>query len=143
MTPETAFLARMMEVAPDDADRMYLGKGPQQPVLPVAIVLLIDDIRDSHLRGGQWHGRARIQLDVYMAEASDVDSYAEANTFYERLHGVEDGSALAGYRGHVGGTPGGMFIEEIRRLDRQSLYEPDEMRLVRIRADYFVYYRAH
>lgn len=143
MTPETAFLARMVDVLPDDADRMYLGKGPQQPVLPVAIVLLIDDIRESHLRGGHRHGRARIQLDIYMGESSGVDSYGQASDFYDRLHGPEDGSGLGGFRGHVGGSPGGMFLEEIRRLDRQTLYEPNELRLVRIRADYFVYYLVH
>jgi len=110
---------------------------------PLGVDTLIDDVRESHLRGGHRHGRARIQLDVYAGESSGVEPYQLASEFYETLHGPEDGTALGAYQGHVGGTPGGMFIEEIRRIDRQSFYEPDEMRLVRIRADYFVYYRTH
>lgn len=142
MSPEVAILQRIQEALPDVADQFYMLKGPQQPVLPVGVIQLVDDPKDVHLRGGQIFGRARIQIDIYAGESSGSEPYQQAENLAFQVHGDEAGSCLAGFRGHVGGSPGGLFIECIRRLDRQSFYEPDEKRLARMRMDYFVYYRG-
>jgi len=141
MTVERAFLTLMETIDPTAADRMFMLHGPQDPVLPVVVVLLVDDPAAYHLRGRNRSGRARVQLDVYAGERSGADAYGLASDFADTLDGDGAGSGLSGFRGHVGSSPAGMFLESVQQIDRQSLFEPDELRLVRIRLDYFAYYR--
>ncbi len=139
MSPEVATLARIQEIAP--TARVYMLKLPQQPTLPAAVILLVDDTKAYHLRGGSFSGRARVQIDVYAAEASGIDPYTEAADLADTIHGDEAGSGLSAFQGLAGGSPDGLFLTGVFREDRQASYEADERRTVRIRQDYFVYYR--
>lgn len=141
MSPEIAVLQRMKDVVPAAAARMFMLKLPQQTALPAAVVLLVDDPKEYHLRGGSAWGRARVQIDVYAGESSGADPYADAESLADAIHGDEAGSGLSGFRGHVGGSPGGLFLSGVFRVDKQALYDADELRLVRIRQDYFAFYR--
>lgn len=141
MSPELAVLERMKAVVPASAARMNMLKLPQQTPLPAAVVQLVDDPKDYHLRGGSGFGRARVQVDVYAGESSGADPYADAETLADAIHGDEAGSGLSGFRGVVGGSPNGLMLTGVFRVDKQATYEPDDLRLVRIRQDYFVHYR--
>ncbi len=138
MSPEVAVLQRMQDVAP--TARMYLLKLPQAPQLPAAVVQLIDNVKPSHLRGGSNPGRARVQVTVYRGEGSGIDPYNEAEVLMDTIHGDDAGSGLAGFTGVMGGSPGGLLLEEVRFLDRRAAYEPDE-REVGLQEDYWVWFR--
>lgn len=148
MSPELAVLQRMKDVVTASADRMFMLKLPQQVFSnedgdrrAAAVVQLIDDPKDYHLRGGSNFGRARVQVDVYAGESSGADPYENAEALADAIHGDEAGSALSGFQGHVGGSPGGLFLTGVFRIDKQALYDADELRVVRIRQDYWTYYR--
>lgn len=134
-----AILQRIKDIVP--TARVYMLKLPQQPVLPAAVVQLIDDIKPNHLRGGSKSGVARIQVSVYRGEGSGVDPYTEASDLMAQIHGDDGGSGLSGYTGHVGGSPGGLFLTGVLYADRRALYEPGELRAVGIQEDYFASYR--
>lgn len=142
MSPELAVLQRLQDVVPSAATRMYMLKLPQQPILPAVVVQLVDDPKEYHLRGGSAFGRARIQIDVYAGESSGADPYTEAETLADAIHGDEAGSGLSGFQGVVGGSPNGLMLTGVFRIDKQASYEAEELRLVRIRQDYFAYYRS-
>lgn len=141
MSPEGGVLQRMKDVVPASASRMFMLKLPQAPTLPGAVVQLIDDVKEYHLRGGSKAGRARVQVDVYAPESSGADPYADAADLADAINGDEAGSGLSGFAGLVGGSPDGVFFTGIFRVDRQATYEADELRVVRIRQDYYAHYR--
>jgi hypothetical protein len=141
MSPEVAILQRMQAVVPTAAARMYMLKLPQQTALPAAVVQLVDDPKDYHLRGGSGFGRARVQVDVYAGESSGADPYADAETLAGAIHGDEAGSGLSGFQGVVGGSPDGLMLTGVFRVDKQATYEADELRVVRIRQDYHAFYK--
>jgi len=149
LSPELAVLQRMKDVVPASADRMFMLKLPQQVFStetadsrkPAAVVQLIDDPKDYHLRGGSDFGRARVQVDVYAGESSGADPYADAATLADAIHGDEAGSGLSGFQGVVGGSPNGLLLTGVFRVDKQATYEAEELRVVRIRQDYFAHYK--
>ena len=141
MSPEVAVLQRMQAVVPAAAARMHMLKLPQQPELPAAVVQLVDDIREKHLRGGSVAGVARVQISVYRAEASGIDPYDEAQALIDAIHGDDGGSGLSAFSGHIGGSPGGLLLTGVFFAGRRAIYEPDEMRAVGIQEDYFAHYR--
>lgn len=139
MSPEVALLLRAQDVAP--AARLYQLKLPQEPTLPAAVFQLVDDIRPKHLRGGSVDGVARIQISVYRGEASGLDSYNDAEALAEQLHGDDAGSGLSGFKGAIGGSPGGLLLTGVFPAGRRALYEPGELRAVGIQEDYLAHYR--
>lgn len=140
MSPEVAVLQVMQSAVP--AGRFYMLKLPQQATLPAAVVQLIDDIKDPHLRGGSKSGVARVQVSVYRSEASGVDSYAEAAALMEQIHGDDAGSGLSGFKGLVGGSPDGVMLTGVLFAGRRAVYEPDELRAVGMQEDYFAHYKS-
>lgn len=142
MSPEVALATRIEEALPDDADRIHMLVAPQDPVIPVAVLQLISNVSQYHARGENRSQFARVQLKVYAGRHSGADAYRDADAFAERIHGDGAGSCLSGFRGQVGGSPGGLFIESIQAIEKRGLYEPDELQLVGIVRDYFVYYRG-
>jgi len=140
MSPEVAVFQRMQAIVP--TGRFYQLKAPQQETSLHAVVQLVDDPEvNQHMRGGSIAGVARVQISFYRPEAAGVDPYDTAATLAEQVHGDHAGSGLCGFQGHIGGSPGGMFITGIRHAGRRALYEPNELREVGIQEDYFVHYR--
>lgn len=139
VSPEVAVLQRIQAVAP--TARVYQLKLPQEATLPAAVVQLVDDIKEKHLRGGSDSGVARIQVSVYRSEASGIDSYNESETLIETIHGDDAGSGLSAYTGVIGGSPDGLLLTGVFFAGRRAIYEPDEFRAVGIQEDYFAHYR--
>lgn len=138
MTPEAAILARIVALNTSAGARVYQLKLPQSPTLPAVRVQLVDDLTQAHLRGGGSNLRvARVQVDAYAREGSGTDPYAEATDLAAEITGDDAGSGLSGFRG----TVSGMAIESVQVIDRQAMYEAEELRLVRVRQDFSVWYR--
>lgn len=143
MTPEEAVAARLEAIGAVTSlvsTRIYMLKLPQGPTLPAIRVQLIDDIKPYHLRGGTRCSRARIQVDAYADEASGGDPYASASEVAEAIHGDDTGSGLSGWTGSIGSPA--FEVLGIFRLDRDASYDPDHLRLVRMRQDYAVHFRG-
>lgn len=140
MSPEVAVLQVMQSTVP--AGRFYMLKLPQQTTLPAAVVQLVDDVKDPHLRGGSKSGIARVQVTVYRSEASGVDSYAEAAALMDQIHGDDAGSGLSGFKGLIGGSPDGLMLTGVIFAGRRTNYEPDELRAVGIQEDYLAHYKS-
>lgn len=142
MTPEEAVLTRIGQLASVTAlvgDRTYMLRLPQNEARPSIVVQNITDLRDSHFRGGSKRGRARIQVDVHVSEASGVDPYSEASEIADALNGNHAGDALAGWRGTLGSPS--LMVEELRFVQRLApIYEAGAERSVRIIQEYFVFY---
>lgn len=118
--------------------RVYLMKLPESATYPAIRVQGIDDFGFVHLRGGGANlRRARVQVDAYSREASGVDPFTVASDLADEINGDDAGSGLSGFLG----TVGGLEIAGVLNVDRQPLYEADELRLVRVRQDFFVWYR--
>jgi hypothetical protein len=138
VTPETAIRDRIVALGTAAGSRVYLLILPQSPTLPAVRVQLIDDFGITHLRGGGSGLRtARVQVDAYAREGSGTDPYTVASDLADEINGDDAGSGLSGYRG----TVSGMEIQSVAFVDRQALFEADELRLVRVRQDFFVWYR--
>lgn len=120
--------------------RIYMLKLPQGPTLPAICVQLVDDISFYHLRGGTRYGWARIQTDAYADEASGGDPYASVAEVAQAIHGDNAGSGMSGWFGSVG-SPAFEVLGSFR-LAREKSYDPDHLRLVRMRQDYAVHFRG-
>lgn len=139
MSPEEAVLDRIVALNTIAADRVYMLKLPQAVTLPAVRVQVIDDPGDYHLRGGSRPQVARVQVDAVAQEASGVDPYADAMQLAQEINGDDIGSGLSGAT-WVSGSPSLQIIGAFR-VDRQPTYDPEELRQVRIRQDYFIHYR--
>lgn len=150
MTIEEAIVERLRGIAAVTAlvvNRIYLLKAPQKPVSPFLLVRLIDDLPQYHLRGPYGMRPARIQVDAYAEDASGVDFQAQANLLAAAVvgdwHAGSPGppTGLAGWIGVLGGSPAQFRIGLIRQIDRGVDYEAEELRLVRVRQDFIVWWR--
>lgn len=142
MTPETAVRARILALSAVTAitgQRVYVDKFPQKPTLPAVLVQLVHEPTEYHLRGGL-RFQARVQVDAYVPETGDA--YTTVNTLADAIHGDDAGSGLSGWAGEIAGTPP-MTITGILRIERRRGYEPEELRLLRQRQDYWVYFRMN
>lgn len=140
MTPEEAVCERLLGIGDvtDIVDtRVYLDKAPQQPVYPLVVVQLVHEPTAYHLRGGM-RDRARIQVDAYAKDTGD--GYDSVMQLAEAIHGNDAGSGLSGWVGSAGGSPS-LSISGILRIERERSYEPDELRILRQRQDYWVFFR--
>jgi hypothetical protein len=139
VTPEQAVLERVLDIAAVAAligTRGYLLKLPQGPTLPAVRVQLIDEAGNMHLRGAGGPYRSRVQVDAFAHEASGGDPYAGVTAVAEAIHGDGSGTGLAGWKG----GSAALTITGAVRIDRMVTYEPDELRLVRVRQDYMVWW---
>lgn len=109
--------------------RVYQLKLPQDAIFPAVRVALISEPRAYHLRGHNALTAARVQTDVFVAEASGVDPHEVADALADAVD-----AALSGRKLLVGDRR----ISLAERLNREPTYEGDALRLVRIRQDYNV-----
>ncbi len=115
------------------AGRVYMLKLPQAATLPAVRVQLVDELPAYHLRGTVGLTGARVQTDVYAAEASGADPYAVA----EAVAAAVD-AALSGLKGTVG-TPPGRHVAGAFRISRRPIYDGAALREVRISQDFAVW----
>lgn len=138
MTPEEAVAAVVLDVAGSlVGDRVYVDKIPQAATYPLVRVALVHEPTDYHLKGGHRY-RARVQVDAYAHEASGVDPYAQVMTIADAIHGDDAGSGLSGWRGNLGSPP--FRVDSVQRIERTREYDPDELRLLRQRQDYWIFF---
>lgn len=143
MTPELAVAERLLDIMAVTAivdQRIYVDKLPQHATYPAIVVQLVHEPTDYHLRGGlRW--LARVQVDAYVQEGMGGDPYqVVSDDLANAIHGDDAGSGLSGWFGTAVGSPT-FHITSIQRIDRDRFYEPDELRLLRQRQDYWVYFR--
>jgi hypothetical protein len=144
MTPEVAIAERLLEIGALTAlisTRVYQLRLPQSTALPAVRVQVVGETEDAHLRGTGALSRTRVQVDAYAYEASGGDPYAEATAVAEAIHGDGSGTGLAGWVGESGGSPAELAVLSIVRVDRFVDYEAAELRLVRVRQDYHVWWK--
>jgi hypothetical protein len=143
VTPEGFVLNRIEDIGTSAGARVYMLKLPQPPTpLPAVRVQWINDVIEQHLRGPQ-PPRTWVQVDGYVAEVGDY--WAEARALADAIHGDGLGSSasgLFGWKGEFGGSPA-IVVENVSLISRGDVrYESDEQRLVGIRQEYRIHWRA-
>lgn len=140
MTVEEAVIARLVSDTAVDAlvaGRVWNLILPESPALPAVRVQLIDAPASYHLRGGHLVERSRVQVDAYADVAGGGDPYASAVAVADAVHG-----ALSGGPPFSLGSPADVVVLGAFRETRMPLYEPEELRLVRILQDYQIWART-
>jgi hypothetical protein len=146
MTPEEAVRLRLLQIGAVSAlvtSRIYMLKLPQNPTLPAVRVQIIGELDDVHLRGAGGTYQSRVQVDAYVSElgtAAAPDPYATVRNLAAAITGNGAGTGLEGWQGVIAGT-GPLRITGIFRIDRDSTYEAAELRLLRMRQDFRVWWR--
>lgn len=133
MTVEEAvrgYLAATAGVTTLVGQRVYQLRLPQNFTPPAVRIHLISEPKDYHLRGPNNTTRSRVQVDSIDVESSGTDPYADANAV---ATAVDD--ALSG----VPFTYSGFEVTGSFRINRMAMYESEELRLVRIIQDYYVW----
>lgn len=133
MTAEEAIATRLLAtsgVTSLVSTRVWMLKLPQAPTLPAIRVQLITEQTPKHLRGPIGTKPSRIQVDCYALESSGSDPYAAASA-------VAD--AVAAAIGFAPFTAGTVRVQSVEQMDRQPIYESEELRLVRMLLDYRVW----
>jgi uncharacterized protein DUF3168 len=150
MTPEVAVLNRLLDIDAVTAivgARVYQLRFPQRPTFPAIRVQLIDDVPAYHLRGENGLIPSRVQVDDVAEEGDGTNPYAQASALASAIAGSwlpgspGPPTGLSGWRGDLGGSPPTIRVEFIRRIDRSVLYDPGELRQVRIRQDFLVWWK--
>jgi hypothetical protein len=147
VTIEEAVCERLLAISAVTAlvsTRVYQLRLPQHTTLPAIRVQLVDERDDYHLRGATNLLQSRVQVDAYAEEASASDPYATATALADAIQGDFSGGApsgLSGWQGRDGGSPPTIEVAFTERIDRRPMFEPEELRLVRIRQDYRVHWR--
>lgn len=139
MTVEEAICERLLAdgtVLSLVSSRVYQLRLPQNPTLPAVRVQLIDVGDFYHLRGGDVMAVSRVQVDAYAMETSGGDPYATAASVADAVH-----AALNGQQFLVADSPASLQITGVFRVDRRPMYEPDELREVRLMQEYQVWSR--
>jgi len=138
MSPEIAIARRLAATAAVNAiagTRVYQLKLPQAPTLPAIRVQLVTDVPGHHLRGPDGLLRSRVQVDAYVAESGDA--YTTADGLAKAVDGALDGKT---FDVSDGSSPEDrVTVAAALRVDRRTLYEAEELRLVRIQQDYVVW----
>lgn len=112
------------------ASRIYLLKLPQSPTLPAVRVQLIDEPESYHTRGANAETRAEIQVDTFAQEGGSADPYRTATAVAEAIETAVSGKTFE--------TADRRFTAVYQR-SRRALYDPDELRLVRVMTEYVVW----
>lgn len=111
--------------------RVYQLRLPQSRTLPAVRVQIIDEPILYHLRGAAGIAGARVQVDAFATE----QAYSTAVTLGEAID-----AALSGQTFSVGSPA--FEVVGVFRLDRRVMYEADELQLVRVLQDYWVWART-
>jgi hypothetical protein len=147
VTIEQAVVERLLAVTAVAAivgTRVYQLVLPQQVTLPAVRVQQISETTEYHVRGEINAYVTRVQVDANAAQASGTDPYAQAATLADAVHGeFVNGVAigLSGWTGTAGGSPAEIVVTFAQRVDRRVDFEAAELRMVRVRQDYFVHWR--
>ncbi len=148
MTIEEAVVDRLLDIpgvtalADSRVTQLIVRQGS---AFPAVRVQLVGEDERTHLRGVLTLCRSRVQVDAYAQQGSGTDPYREAAALATAIHGdwsiPSPPHGLSGWRGLVGGSPPTLEIVAVSRIERQPMYDPDELRVVRIRQDYFVWWK--
>lgn len=147
MTAVDAVLARLEDIAAlvalVPATRHYALIFPQNvSELGNAIrVTLVDRLQQMHLRGASALCRARIQIDIAARATSGTDPFSAASAIFDAMHGPGDGTGLCAFQGDVSSSPS-IPIRAILPdpAGPRVRFDADELRMVVISHDYFVWY---
>lgn len=144
MNPEEAVAQRILTLPAVTAivgTRVWLVMLPQSPVTPCVRVQQISQLDEGlHQRGAGGVGWARVQVDAVAEVTDGGNGYVTTRTLTEAIHGDGRGdgaTGLLGWRGVIGPlTILGIFSI----LDPVADYTPDELRQIRMRRDYQVWF---
>ena len=139
MTVEQAVLDQCLADPAVDAivdERGYQLRLPQTPTYPAFRVQEISEPLLHHLRGYDLTKRARVQVDVFAEEGDDNDAYADCVALADAIEGALLPEPF------TDGSPATLEVTGVLRLNREVMYEPDDLRLVRIMLDFAVWHRA-
>lgn len=98
---------------------VWLTLVPQHVTAPTVRVLLVDEPKRRHLRGGSVVTRARVQIDAFATEGISVDP---SGTVADVADAVEAALGPAPFR--TGGSPA-LEVLVAERVDRRP-FEPEE-----------------
>jgi hypothetical protein len=132
VSAEIAVRARLVATSAVTAlvsTRIYTLKLPDTVTYPAIRVQLIDEPQRKHLRGPDGLTRARVQVDVYEREA--------ATNAYGSLLGIAD--AVSNALVFEPFTQGTVAVQSAERIDRRTLREADELNLLRVMQDFYVW----
>ena len=133
MTVEEAVLDQLLATSAVTAlvgTRIYQLVLPEHPTLPAIRVQLVDEPENYHLRGNDRLTFARVQVDSYARKVSGGDPYLSAVTIADAVN-----AALTVYGWSVGSPP---RVANAFRILRRSMFESEELQLVRVWQDYHV-----
>ncbi len=134
MTVEEAVLDHLLATAAVTAlvsTRIYQLVLPEHPTLPAIRVQLVDEPEIYHLRGNEVLTYARVQVDSYARKVSGGDPYLSAVTIADA---VNDALTVEGWS--VGSPP--RYTAGVFRILRRTMFESEELQLVRVWQDYRV-----
>lgn len=142
MTVEQSVVGRLKgfsAVSAIVAARVYQLKLPQSPTYPAVRVQLIDEPRDLHLRGGVNAIRSLVQVDAYANEFDSMnpDPYATSSILADAID-----AALLGQVFTSADSPASVQVTSVMRTSRQPMYDPDELRVVRLMQEYVVWWKS-
>ncbi len=140
MTVEQAIVARLRSdvgVTAIASTRTYQMKLPQSPTLPAVLVQLINEPVGYHLRGAVGLRRSLVQVDAFANEydAANPDPYATATQLADAID-----AALSGQIFTDSGSPPSVSVTAVSRESRIPMYDPDEVRIVRVMQEYAVWW---
>jgi hypothetical protein len=117
--------------------RIYMLVLPQRVTYPAIRVQLVDEPVRYHLRGEDGSRRARVQIDAYDQPVGSTDPYAGASAVADAVR-----TALSGQRFTEASSPVTLEVTGVLFVGRRPLYEPDELRIVRVSQDAIVWSKA-
>lgn len=129
-----SYLAGVVGVTSLVSTRIYQLIAPQHPTYPLIRLQEVDEFELYHLTAQTGLRRARIQFDSYV-DARTSDPYTSVTDIGDAIHAALNATLIS----TLGSSPAfrvrGIFLQ-----DRSTLYEAEELRLVRERRDYAVQY---
>lgn len=150
MVVEEAVIARVLSlsaVTTITGTRWWLIRLPQRPVYPAGRVTLIDEVVPFHLRGPVGTNAARIQVDLYVDEATaaaaGVNPYAQISALSEAVQGNGLGpqaTGLLGWKGTIG-SPAFRVLGVFRSAELGIRYDPDELKVLTKTHEYVVHWK--
>jgi len=127
-------------VTAEVGDRVTLLLSQQSPTSRSIRLQEISRDDFGHLRGAADLRPSRIQVDVFVKKG-DGDAYAAAWGIAEAVRGGFAGgvpTGLVGFRGVIGDV----VILAINGAGQRELFDPEELQVVRVLSEYFVWFKA-
>ena len=148
MRVEEAILVRLLSLSPVTAitsTRWFLLKLPQSVVYPAGRVQCVDEQVPMHLRGPVGTNSARVQVDMYVNEAtSGMNPYTRLGQLADAVEGDGLGpnaSGLLGWKGDIG-SPAFRVLGIFRAGDYGVRYDAEELKVLTRTHDYFVHWTS-